>query len=76
MTKKSGKKNGGGRASGTGILINKSETSVVKATAAVEPMNHFEQIQPKDDAEILRAATHVRFNFHPFFLASFTQWRR
>uniref|UniRef100_A0A1B0GNB2 Uncharacterized protein n=1 Tax=Phlebotomus papatasi TaxID=29031 RepID=A0A1B0GNB2_PHLPP len=58
VTKKSGKKNGGGRASGTGILINKSETSVVKATAAVEPMNHFEQIQPKDDAEILRAATH------------------
>uniref|UniRef100_A0A1L8DS89 Putative ribosome binding protein 1 log a dog n=1 Tax=Nyssomyia neivai TaxID=330878 RepID=A0A1L8DS89_9DIPT len=53
--KKSGKKNGG-KASGTGILINKSETSAVKATAAVEPMNHFEQIHPKDDAEILRAA--------------------
>uniref|UniRef100_A0A6B2EHX2 Putative ribosome-binding protein 1 isoform x1 n=1 Tax=Phlebotomus kandelakii TaxID=1109342 RepID=A0A6B2EHX2_9DIPT len=56
--KKSGKKNGGGKASGTGILINKSETSAVKTTDAAEPMNHFEQIHPKDDAEILRAATH------------------
>ncbi|XP_059612817.1 ribosome-binding protein 1 isoform X2 [Phlebotomus argentipes] len=56
--KKSGKKNGGSKASGTGILINKSETSAVKSTVAVEPMNHFEQIHPKDDAEMLRAATH------------------
>ncbi|XP_055676450.1 ribosome-binding protein 1 isoform X2 [Lutzomyia longipalpis] len=57
--KKSGGKKNGGKASGTGILINKSETSAVKAAAApAEPMNHFEQIHPKDDAEILRAAAH------------------
>jgi ribosome-binding protein 1 len=46
------KNNKGGKP--TGILVNKNEPVVVKATPVEEVTNHFEEIHPKDAVEIQR----------------------
>lgn len=49
-----------------GILVNKNEPVLVKETNAVEEINHFEEIHPKDAIEIQRSAPHEDKNTKNF----------
>lgn len=58
-----------GKAKGQGILVNKGEQSVTKpAAAAVQPVlvveeqNHFEEIHPKDDIEMLKSQVGINYD--------------